>query len=102
MKINDLIAKADSYLNSDNQKRKAKIKCLKHVLHKLKKREKKLEKQYIEGKRTKEKMSKELAIIHAHRKKGLDVLKQLKTDGKETKEEKESKEVKKELNDFDE
>ena len=86
MKINDLMEKADDYLNSDNQKRKSKIKCLKHVLSKLKKREKKLEKQYKEGKRTKEKMSKELAIIHAHRKKGLDILKQLQTDGKETKE----------------
>jgi len=86
MKISDLMEKADDYLNSDNQKRKAKKKCLKHVLHKLKKREKKLEKQYKEGKHTKEKMSKELAIIHAHRKKGLVILKQLQTNDKDTKE----------------
>ena len=99
MKINDLIEKADSYLNSENHKRKAKIEHLKLVLHKLKKREKKLEKQYVEGKRTKETMSKEIAIIHAHRKKGLDMLRQLQTEYKETSS---SKEVKKEINDIDE
>ena len=99
MKINDLIEKADNYLNSDKQKRKAKIECLKHVLHKLKKREKKLEKQYAKGKRTKEKMSKEIALIHAHSKKGLDMLRQLQTENNETNSSKEAKNI---ISDLDE
>lgn len=85
MKISKLMDLADEYLGAENRKRKSKIKCLKHVLDKLKKREKKLEKKFAEGKRNKEKISNELAMIHAHRKKGLDSLKQLKEEAKAVK-----------------
>ncbi|KAG1654006.1 hypothetical protein GQR58_025272 [Nymphon striatum] len=78
-------ALADEYLSADNRKRKSKIKCLKHVLDKLRKKEKKLEKKFEEGKRNKEKISNELALIHAHRKKGLAMLKQLKKEREEAK-----------------
>ncbi len=74
-KVNKLILLADDYLNADNRKRKEKIKCLKHVLEKLRKREAKLELKYNEGRGNKEKISKELALIHAHRKKGIELLK---------------------------
>ena len=84
---------ADEYLNVDNRKRKSKIKCLKHVLDKLRKKEKKLEKKYEEGKRNKEKISNELAMIHAHRKKGLTMLKQLKKERVEAKKLKKEKKV---------
>ena len=76
---------ADDYLRAENRKRKSKIKCLKHVLAKLRKREKKLELKFAEGKGNKEKVSNELALIHAHRKKGLSFLKQLKKERKEAK-----------------
>ena len=76
---------ADEYLSADNRKRKSKIKCLKYVLDKLRKKEKKLEKKFEEGKRNKEKISNELALIHAHRKKGLAMLKQLKKEKAEAK-----------------
>ncbi len=85
MKISKLMDIADDYLGADARKRKSKIKCLKHVLDKLRKREKKLELKFKEGRGNKEKVSNELALIHAHRKKGLNVLKQLKIERKETK-----------------
>jgi hypothetical protein len=85
MKISELIDKADEYLGVENRKRKSKIKCLKHVLDKLRKREKKLELKFAEGRGNKEKISNELALIHAHRKKGLKLLKQLKEEQKESK-----------------
>ncbi len=80
---------ADDYLGTETRKRKSKIKCLKHVLKKLSKREKKLELKFKEGRGNKEKMSNELALIHAHRKKGLKLLKQLKEEHKEAKSKKE-------------
>ncbi len=82
MKIHKLISKADEYLSTDRRKRKEKVKCLKHVLDKLRKREAKLELKYKEGRGNKEKISKELALIHAHRKKGLELLKVLKKKSK--------------------
>jgi len=83
---------ADDYLGKENRKRKSKIKCLKHVLDKLRKREKKLELKFAEGRGNKEKISNELALIHAHRKKGLNLLKQLKNEHKAAKKDKLKKE----------
>ena len=85
MKISELMEKAEDYLGAETRKRKTKIKCLKHVLEKLRKREKKLELKFAEGRGNKEKISNELAMIHAHRKKGLSNLKQLKKEAKEAK-----------------
>lgn len=76
---------ADEYLSVETRKLKSKIKCLKHVLEKLRKKEKKLEKKFEEGDRNKEKISNELAMIHAHRKKGLALLKTLKKERKAAK-----------------
>lgn len=91
MKIYKLIDKADEYISADNRKRKAKIKCLKHVLDKLRIREKKLETKYNDGRGNKEKISNELALIHAHRKKGVALLKQLKKEQQDAKTSKKSK-----------
>ncbi len=85
MKIYELLDRADEYLNAKNRKLKSKIKCLKHVLKKLSKREKKLELKFKEGRGNKDKISKELALIHAHRKKGITLLKTLKAELKEAK-----------------
>lgn len=95
MKIYEIISLADKFLSADTRKRKAKIKCLKHVLDKLRKREKKLELKYSEGSGNKEKISNELALIHAHRKKGLGHLKKLQKEHKATKELKISGDLKK-------
>lgn len=80
MKAKKLIKIAEEYLGAENRKRKAKIKYLKQVLKKLSKREKELEIKFIDNKSNKEKISNELALIHAHRKKGLELLKQLKKE----------------------
>ena len=82
MKIKKLIILAEDYLSADNRKRKQKIKCLKHVLVKLKKREAKLELKFEEGRGNKEKISKELALIHAQRKKGIALIKKHKKEKK--------------------
>ncbi len=80
MKANRWIKAAEEYLGAENRKRKAKIKFLKQVLKKLSKREKELELKFAKGDGNKEKISNELALIHAHRKKGLKLLKQLKKE----------------------
>lgn len=86
---------ADEYLNADKRKRKAKIKCLKHVLDKLSKREKKLDLKCDEGRGNKEKISNEITLIHAHRKKGIKLLKQLIKERQEAKEAKQTEQPKK-------
>ena len=80
MKANRWIKAAEEYLGAEKRKRKAKIKFLKQVLKKLSKREKELELKFAKGGGNKEKISNELALIHAHRKKGLKLLKQLKKE----------------------
>ena len=85
MKISKIMEIADDYLGAEARKRKSKIKCLKHVLEKLRKREKKLELKFKEGRGNKEKVSNELALIHAHRKKGLSLMKELKKERKAAK-----------------
>ncbi len=83
------MAIAEDFLSEENRKRKEKIKCLKHVLKKLRKREAKLELKFKEGRGNKEKISKELALIHAHRKKGIELLKEHKEALKKAKKDKE-------------
>ena len=85
MKAKKLIKIAEEYLGAENRKRKAKIKYLKQVLKKLSKREKELEIKFIDNKSNKEKISNELALIHAHRKKGLKLLKQLEKERQSSK-----------------
>lgn len=85
MKANKLIEMAEEYLGAENRKRKAKIKYLKQVLKKLSKREKELEIKFAKDDSNKEKISNELALIHAHRKKGLQLLKQFEEERKQAK-----------------
>jgi hypothetical protein len=85
MKVNELVKIAEEYLKGKNRKRKAKINYLKKVLKKLSKREKKLEIKFAEETVDKEKISHEIALIHAHREKGLSLLKDLKNERKEAK-----------------
>lgn len=84
MKIQKLITKTESYLNADERKRKEKRKYLKRVLKKLKKHEKSLIEllETESNPTTRAKIEKELALTHAHRKKGLKNLKALKKEQK--------------------
>lgn len=91
MKAKKIIKMADEYMGVENRKRKEKIKYLKQALKKLSKREKKLELKFAEEDGNKEKISNELALIHAHRKKGLRLLKQLEEERREAKKAKEAK-----------
>lgn len=85
MKADKLINKAEEFLGADNRKRKEKIKYLKQALKKLRKREKELERRFAAGEGNRDKISNELALIHAHRKKGLKLLKQLEKERKDKK-----------------
>ena len=99
MKINELMSLAEDFLNAENRKRKEKIECLKHVLDKLRKREDKLDLKFKQGRGNKEKISKELAVIHAHRKKGIELLKKHKDKQKKLKKANKNKEQDKENKD---
>ncbi len=84
MNIQKLLEKAESFLNADERKRKEKRKHLKHVIKKLKKHEKSLVNQLDSevDPAIRDELEKEITLAHAHRKKGLKVLKQLKKDKK--------------------
>ena len=74
-----LFAKAEAFLNSDKRKRKEKKKCLKHVLKKLRKHEEKLNARLQNETEQKviDKLNRKIALVHAQRKKGLALMKQL-------------------------
>lgn len=80
MNIRKLLEKAEEFLSSAERRRKEKRKYLKHVIKKLKKHEEKLigklDTEVEEA--TREKLEKDIKLAHAHRKKGLKVLKGLK------------------------
>lgn len=80
MNMKKLFAKAESFLNSDKRKRKEKKKCLKHVLKKLRKQEEKLNARLQNETDQEEidKLNKKIALMHAQRKKGLALMKELK------------------------
>ena len=79
MNIKKLFAKADTFLNSDKRKRKEKKKCLKHVLKKLRKQEEKLNArlQNESDEQVIDKLNRKIALVHAQRKKGLALMKEL-------------------------
>lgn len=80
MRVKKLFTKAEAFLDSDKRKRKEKKKCLKHVLKKLRNYEEKLNAQLRDesNKKVVEKLNREIALVHAQRKKGLKVLKNIK------------------------
>ncbi len=79
MNIKKLFAKADTFLNSDKRKRKEKKKCLKHVLKKLRKQEENFNArlQNETDKVVTDKLNRKIALVHAQRKKGLALMKEL-------------------------
>lgn len=80
MKIQRLLERAEAFLNADERRRKEKRKYLKQVINKLKKHEKKLisQRESESDQATRDKLKREITLAHAHRKKGLKLLKQLK------------------------
>jgi len=80
MNIKKLFAKADTFLNSDKRKRKEKKKCLKHVLKKLRKQEENFNSRLQDESDDEviRKLNKKIALVHAKRKKGVALLKELK------------------------
>ena len=90
MNIQKLLEKAEEFLYGDERRRKEKRKYLKQVIKKLKKHEKKLVEKLDSGidADTRAQLEKEIALTHAHRKKGLKVLKGLKKEKKSSGEEK--------------
>lgn len=95
MKAKKLIKLATEYLDVKSRKHKAKIKYIKKVLKKLSKREKELNLKLAKDNEieddgnkdngNQDKVSNEIALIHAHRKKALKLLKQLEKERMEAK-----------------
>ncbi len=79
MKIKKLLKNAESYISAEGRKRKSKKKFLKHVIKELKKHEKALKVLHDEERdeSERERISKEIKLVHAQRKKGLKNLKAL-------------------------
>jgi len=79
MNMKKLFAKAENFLNSDKRKRKEKKKCLKHVLKKLRKQEEKFNARLQDetDQAVIDKLNKKIALVHAQRKKGLALMKEL-------------------------
>lgn len=80
MKTKKLLKKVEEILNAKKSKQHEQIKCLKEILDKLKKRKKKLRDKLEHEDDSGEiaRIEKDLAIIQAQRKKGLEALKELK------------------------
>lgn len=80
MKIRRLIKKAQSAFDADDRKTKEQKKSLKHVIKKLRKHEKSLQKRRKreETEANAAKLEDEIKLVHAQRKKGLQLLQELK------------------------
>jgi hypothetical protein len=80
MKIRKLLVKARSLLDAKERKSKVKKKSIKHIIKKLRKREKALQGRLKKepSKSKSAKISEQINLTHAQRKKGLKVLKKLK------------------------
>ena len=80
MKTPTLITRVQEFLDADKKKQRDQIKCLKELLHKLKKKQRTL-KAKLETERddkTRKRLRKDLDVIFAQRKKGIATLKTLK------------------------
>lgn len=85
MNVKKLIRKAEHFLQTEDQKRKEKKRYLKKVIRKLRKHEKKLQKEYdtctsFEQSRQ---LKQEIALAYNQRKKGVKMLKSLKKKKKQ-------------------
>lgn len=80
MKTPKLLKKTEEILSAKKSKQREQKECLKEILSKLKKRKKKLQEKLETAENPKEvqRLEKDLAVIHAQRKKGLKALKDLK------------------------
>ncbi len=80
MKIRKLLEKTQSLFDADERKSKGQKKHLKHVIKKLRKHQKSLEEQLKKesSKAKVEKLTDQINLAHAQRKKGLKVLKSIK------------------------
>ena len=85
MKLHKLIEKTEDIIKADHRKRKEKKKYLKKVMKELREYEEELEEKYRSGYGNTEKLSQELALIHAQRKKGLIQLRQIHEEKKREK-----------------
>jgi hypothetical protein len=82
MKLKQLIAQADEFLDSDKRKRKEKKKYLKHVLKKLRKYEDEIctKLKTETDPETIEKLTRKMCLAHTQRKKGMILLKSLQSE----------------------
>ena len=80
MKTPKLLKKTEEILSAKKSKQHEQKECLKEILDKLKKKKKKLQEKLEteENKKERDRIEKDLAIIHVQRKKGLKALKDLK------------------------
>ena len=77
MKLQKLIDKTEEILRTDDRKLREKKKYLKKAMKALREHEEELEEKYKSGFGNAEKLSQEMALVHAQRKKGLVQLREL-------------------------
>jgi len=83
MRAPKLLKIVKRFLSADKEKQYEHTKCFTDVLKKLKKKENALKNKLANesSDKNRKQIKKELAIVHAQRKKGIEALKKLKKDG---------------------
>jgi hypothetical protein len=82
MKIPKLLKIVNRFLSAEKEKQYEHTKCFKDILKKLKKKENSLKHKLKNenSEKNRKQIKKELAIVHAQRRKGIEALKKLKKD----------------------
>lgn len=81
MKMRKILQKVQDFLDADSRSQQQQMDSISEVLEKLRRKEKKLQGQLGRALETEEKnkLERKIAVCHAQRKKGLAILKQLRT-----------------------
>ncbi|MEP4485282.1 MAG: hypothetical protein ABJ013_06625 [Halioglobus sp.] len=81
MKMRKILQKVQDFLDADSRSQQQQMDSISEVLEKLKEKEKKLQNELAQalGTEEKNKLERKIAVCHAQRKKGLAILKQLRT-----------------------
>ncbi|MEP0203181.1 MAG: hypothetical protein ABJ084_02460 [Halioglobus sp.] len=81
MKMRKILQKVQDFLDADSRSQQQQMDSISEVLEKLKGKEKKLQDELAQALEAEEKntLERKIAVCHAQRKKGLAILKQLRT-----------------------
>jgi len=85
MKMRKILRKVQDFLDADSRSQQQQKDSIGEVLEKLKTKEKKLQHELVTSESTceKDKLERKIAVCHAQRKKGLAILKQMKSQAED-------------------